>query len=73
LTIDEGYISTRELMLRTEAEDRERARAERDERDLLESVEAEESKWRGIFRQSAEREAVHYDLPHPDRWQQEAS
>lgn len=61
MTIDEGFVSTRELMRRTEAEDLERQRQEYLEQRDYESPEAEEARWSGIFRQqAAEMPEVHY-------------
>jgi hypothetical protein len=62
MTLDEGYVSTRELMERTEAEDARLARADYEEQRLIESPEAEEARWANRFRQSAaERPGVVYD------------
>ena len=62
MTLDDAYISSREAVRRGHEDDWRRREAEYQEQRLLESDEAELSRWRGVFRRAdAEREAVHYD------------
>lgn len=62
MSLDDDFRSSAD-MVREAAEDDERRRfADYQEQRLLESDEAELSRWRGVFRRAdAEREAVHYD------------
>ena len=61
MTLDDD-ITWREQARRDKEHDDARARAEWEERELTESIEAEESKWRGIFAADPYSE-VHYAEP----------
>ena len=69
MSLDDDFRSSAD-MVREAAEDDERRRfADYQEQRLLESDEAELSRWRGVFRRAdAEREAVHYDDRPDRRW-----
>jgi hypothetical protein len=54
MTLDDGFLSQRELLERDRERDRAEAKAAWDEQQLAESVEAVESHWRSTFAQSAQ-------------------
>lgn len=68
MTLDEGHHIEAEwqrIARITEAEDRAHARADWEERELIESPEAIEQRWREIFRaQAAHVGPVHYERTH---------
>jgi hypothetical protein len=68
VSLDESYISNREAVERGAAADAARAKADWEEQKLLESDEAELSRWRTLFRRMAEErgEVVYRDAT-PDR------
>lgn len=53
MTLDEGYLHQRELLLRDQERDWADKKAAWDEQRLVESVEAMEAYWEGVFRQGA--------------------
>jgi hypothetical protein len=54
MTLDDGYLSQREMLERDRERDRAEAKAAWLERELTESVEAVEAHWRSTFAQSAQ-------------------
>ena len=54
MTLDDDRVGWREAARREEEHYRNEARREWEERNLLESVEAMEAHWRGVFRAGAE-------------------
>lgn len=57
---NDDHPGWREIAALTEAEDRARHRAELEDRDACESIEAEESRWSGIFRRMTRERPVHH-------------
>lgn len=53
MTLDDGFLSQREELLRDRERDQAAAKAEYDLERLTESVEAEAAHWVGAFRQGA--------------------
>lgn len=68
MSLDEGYISNREAVLRGHEDDERRRFEDYQEQCLVESIEAMESHWVGVMAQQPEwMRNVHYDGPTVDR------
>ena len=53
MALDEQYLTQQELLLRDAERDAAQRKADWLEQMLVESIEAEEAHWHGVFRQSA--------------------